>query len=175
MYTFVKFNGAWWLKISSVEEYLKSNDFENEKWNKAITELFDPDVGTIKHYTSELAILICQRAANNRNSIVDEILNIQQEISECKIKAIIDYGSIYINKKGGYCFGIKDIDGKIEKEDLIYPDVTEHSISIKKFPYGSHYYAYIDGKEVKDEFGNIKWNTPERAGEVAKQYIEKGE
>lgn len=38
---------------------------------------------------------------------------------------------------------------------------------------GSHYYLYINGKQIYDTFGNAKWNTYERAREIADSYIKK--
>jgi len=31
MYTFIKHNGGWWLKVSTLEEYLNAKVFGNEK------------------------------------------------------------------------------------------------------------------------------------------------
>ena len=41
MYTFIKHNGGWWLKVSTLEEYLNAKVFENEKWNEAAEQLGD--------------------------------------------------------------------------------------------------------------------------------------
>lgn len=41
MYTFIKFNGGWWRKISSV--YVKADLFNNKKWNNGIEQLVSID------------------------------------------------------------------------------------------------------------------------------------
>ena len=41
---------------------------------------------------------------------------------------------------------------------------------ITQWPLGKHWYANIDGQEVTDEDGNNKWNTYERAYEVANNF-----
>ena len=44
-------------------------------------------------------------------------------------------------------------------------------VVIRKWPYGSHYYLYINGIQIYDEFGNMKWNTYERAKEIATNHL----
>lgn len=44
-------------------------------------------------------------------------------------------------------------------------------IEIKKWPKGIHYYAKVDGDDVVDEAGNVKWLTKEDAAAAAEKYI----
>lgn len=46
-------------------------------------------------------------------------------------------------------------------------------IKVDRWFNGKHYYAKIGNVVVVDEFGNVKWNTPERAKEVAINYLDK--
>jgi hypothetical protein len=59
----------------------------------------------------------------------------------------------------------------ISLNEMIYPTYTEKDINITKWPGGKHYYARIGNMQVMDENGDTKWNTYERAFEVAKKYL----
>lgn len=174
MFTFVKYNDGWWLKISSIEEYLQAKIFDGYSWQKAREQLFNPDYGTVKHFTSSIAQLIFERRKNNQTSLLEEYCKLIDEVTKEQLDCLEKYGAIYINKLGGYCFGIHDFDDICIKEELYFPsDDNKPKIKIKKWPGGSHYYAYINGREVKDEFGNIKWNTEKKANEVVLEYLNK--
>lgn len=170
MYIFIKHNGGWWLKVSTLEEYFNAKIFENEKWTEAADQLGDYR-RTKYHFTNSIANLIydfrCQRSGNG---IIKETELLIEEISSKQLEMMQKYGAIYINQNGGYCFGFDESE-KIEREKLIYPDCDYFEVDIKKWPYGSHYYLYINGKQIYDEFGNEKWNTYKRAREIADKYI----
>lgn len=172
MYTFIRQNGGWWLKISSVDEYINAKVFENPVWNEAANQLGDPKRGRTKHFTNPIAQLIFEfRSKRTGNGILRETAFLIDEVSSKQLEFIEKYGAIYINRMGGYCFGFDETE-RITKEELIFPDDDYTDISIKKWPYGSHYYLYINGRQIHDEFGNIKWNTYERAKEIAKSYLQ---
>ena len=129
---------------------------------------------TVKHFTSSIALLIFERRKNNQTSFLEEYFKLIDEVTKNQLDCLEKYGAIYINKLGGYCFGIHDFDDICIKEELYFPsDDNKPKIKIKKWPGGSHYYAYINGREVKDEFGNIKWNTEKKANEVVLEYLNK--
>lgn len=173
MYTFIKHNGGWWLKISTFEEYFNAKIFENEKWEEAADQLGDYRRDKPFHFTNAIASLIYDfRCPRTGHGIIQETQSLIEEISSNQLKMLQKYGEIYINKNGGYCFGIT-FDEKIETEEMIYPDDDSYHVDIKKWPYGSHYYLYINGKQIKDDFGNMKWNTYERAKELAEEYIKR--
>ena len=171
MYTFVKHNGGWWLKLSSLEEYLQAKVFENKSWTDAAEQLGDYRRNKHYHFTNPIASLIYDfRCPRTGRGILTETAALIDEISKQQMDDIQKYGAIYINQAGGYCYGFDDSE-KIEKEKLIYPDDDYTKVDIKKWPYGSHYYLYVNGKQIKDEFGNTKWNTYERAKEIADKYM----
>jgi hypothetical protein len=173
MYTFIKHNGGWWLKITSVEEYLNAKLFENEMWNEAAEQLGDFRRNKHFHFTNAIASLIYDfRCPRTGSGIIKETATLIEEISSQQLEMLNKHGKIYINKNGGYCFRVDESE-KIEREDLIYPDSDYYKVDIKKFPYGSHYYLYINGKQIYDEFGNIKWHTYKRAKEIADIYLKK--
>ena len=168
MYTFIKFNGGWWRKISSVDEYVKADLFNNEKWNNGIEQLVSIDQDS-NHYTNDVALYLSLKLHNNKSGILSGVPDIVSQITCNQLKALEKYGAIYVNRNGGYCFHIPE-DEKIKKESPEFPDDEYKKVEIKKWPYGAHYYVYINGKQISEQFGNIKWNTIERAREVANQY-----
>ena len=173
MYTFVKHNGGWWLKVSSIEEYMEAKLFENEKWLEAADQLGDYRRNKHFHFTNPIASLIYDfRCPKSGHGIIKGTQELIEEISSKQIEMLQKYGAIFINKNGGYCFGFND-DEKVIRDELIYPDDDYFHVDIKKWPYGSHYYLYINGRQMKDEFGNVKWNTYERVRSIANDYIRK--
>lgn len=84
---------------------------------------------------------------------------------------LLDGKILIINKRGGY-FRLKSKDEYriIKKSNTQY---SEDSIRINKWWGGVHYYAKIDTIDVIDDNGDIKWNTAERAREIAMQYLAK--
>lgn len=52
-----------------------------------------------------------------------------------------------------------------------WPDRKEDRIKLFKWPDGSHWYATIDGIDVQDEDGNVKWNTQQAALQAAKKKL----
>lgn len=173
MYTFIKYNGGWWLKVSTLEEYLTAKVFENKSWNEAAEQLGDYRRSKHYHFTNAIASLIYDfRCPRTGKGILAETAALIDEVTTQQLDYMHKYGAIYINQAGGYCFGFDETE-KIEREDLIYPESDYYKVDIKKWPYGSHYYLYINGKQIYDTSGNAKWNTYERAREIADSYIEK--
>lgn len=54
-----------------------------------------------------------------------------------------------------------------------WPSHREGRIKLFKWPDGCHWYASIDGNDVQDENGNVKWNTQEQAMNAAKRKLAK--
>jgi hypothetical protein len=156
MYKFIRQNGGWWLKISSIEEYLNIKVFENEIWNEAAKQLGNPKRGRIEHFTNPVAQLIFEfRSKRTGNGILRETASIMNEIYSRQIELIKKYGAIYLNRMGGYCYGFDERE-KITKKELIFPDDDYMDVEIKRWPYGSHYYLYINGRQIYDGLGNMK-------------------
>lgn len=42
-------------------------------------------------------------------------------------------------------------------------DKEKNEINITRWPDGNHFYATINGKDIQDNKGNVKWNTYEEA------------
>lgn len=66
---------------------------------------------------------------------------------------------------------------EVEKDELIFP--VEYSIENVRYmqwglPHnkGKHWYAKIENMDIRDEVGNMKWDSKKEAEEAAKWFIE---
>lgn len=57
-------------------------------------------------------------------------------------------------------------------DKFIFPVISDHQVSIKKWCGGNHFYLMVDGGSVEFK-GKIKYNTIETAEEAKKQYLRK--
>lgn len=172
-YIFVSINNGWWLKINSIEKLNDYYEQTDSKWTNAFQNLIDSKEfckGNV--HADNLAYNIGFYGANRKQNPIKATLNFREIIYKNQLNAILEYGEIYINDKGGYFFKTKDTkyDKWIRKQELIFPDFNKNEIKIKKFPGGNHFYAYIGNVEVRNG-DTTKWNTYEEAYENALKYI----
>lgn len=178
MFTFVlrdkgTSNQGWWLKISNADElceYYKEiaptrngRVFENyvygKEWNFAHqgykNESHCPHSGE-----AALTDAVVRYSGNNNLTILQGIQRFTQMVALQQLEEIKEHGVIYINQVGGYTWRGKNDEeyAFVKREKLVFPDFKKDQIKISKFPYGSHYYAYIGDLQVKDG-DKIKWNT----------------
>jgi hypothetical protein len=66
----------------------------------------------------------------------------------------------------------------VETEKFAYPEKKEWSMSDVKFMQwnmfgnvGTHWYAKIGSYDIKDEAGNMKWDTKAQAVDAARWYL----
>ena len=103
MYTFIKHNGGWWLKVSTLEEYLNAKVFENKNWNEAAEQLGDYKRNKHYHFTNAIASLIYDfRCPRTGRGILAETAALIDEITTQQLEYMHKYGAIYINQAGGY-------------------------------------------------------------------------
>lgn len=175
-YTFVlrdkgTLNQGWWLKISTLEEL---TDYHKSTWRYAYgfeRILYDDEVRYDKEDTpsNRLGMLMHLRAEHNNQSKIDSAVNLQTQV-QCKQAEFILKGyNVYINRYGGWCFGEKDYSDWVRREKMIFPDFKRGDIEIKQFNNGQHYYAYIDGMQVRDG-DTLKWDTRQEAYNYALSY-----
>ena len=179
-------NQGWWLKIQTVDElndYYEiiiptkyGNVFENymygSEWNDYHPD--HPSERTAPHENEKTLTDAVLRYGSKRNyNILQSIQSFRMMVATNQMEDIRKYGAIYINARGGYYGRYKDDKeyAFVRRKNIIFPSYKKEDIRIKKFPYGSHYYAYIGDLQVKD--GDIsKWNTYEEAYRQAEQLIE---
>lgn len=89
-----------------------------------------------------------------------------------QLNYILEGCLLVANEKMGY-FPIKPSDSYEVEEILDSNEYLESDIQINKWWGGKHYYAKIKKIDVVDENGEVKWNTEERAREVALSYLSK--
>lgn len=175
-YTYV-FNGSgWFLKIDSIqilEEYINS---ETEK-RIGILEEDQKRIENKCHSASYLAeairVLSSFRHADNggfhNNAVLIKMMN---DMRSTITSAIISGKTAYVNPVGGYCFSIGKTINSCTKDDFTFPTCTKSQINIKQWPNGVHFYAYVNGVEVRN--GSVhKWNTYNEAQAEAEKYITK--
>ena len=174
-YLFVFKNGGWWLKINSISKLLDYYEKTDSRWSDALSSLINSkEFCKGKYHASDLAYAIGFFGSNNGMDAIRAAISFREDIINSQMDALKKYGSIYINEKGGYHFEITEEkhDQFLYKDELIYPDFKKEEIRVKKFPGGTHFYAYIGNMEVRD--GDIvKWNTYQEAYDVAAKLVDK--
>ena len=173
-YRFIYKNGGWWLKISTIEELLDyHNNVESSRMAKGFEnylhakEFFE----TGDKHANSLGYLIGLRRENDPSKSPIEITcNLQYEKYETQLEYLSKGYNIYINNCGGWHFGKNDFTQWVDRDKLVFPTFTKNQIKIEKFIGGEHFYAYIDGMQVRDN-DTLKWNTYEEAYNHALAYI----
>ena len=86
-------------------------------------------------------------------------------------KALREGNLIYLNQKGGWHVGKDERDAEwVRRKELIFPVFKHNQISIEKFPSGTHFYAYVDGLQVRNG-DQLKWDTYDEARKFAQKWI----
>ena len=170
-------NQGWWLKISNVDELCEyytetaptrnGRVFENymygKEWNFA-HEGYENESHCPHSGEATLTDAVVRYSCNNNLNILQGIQGFTQMVALQQLEEIKEHGIIYINRVGGYTWkGENDVEyAFVKREKLVFPDFKKDQIKVSKFPYGSHYYAYIGDLQVKDG-DKIKWNTYDEA------------
>lgn len=106
----------------------------------------------------QAAVMLAEREGR---SILDGFRCLNLEIGMEQMRTIEQYGAIYINRVGGYTFGLKYVQFYHRKE-LVFPDFKASEIRIKRFEGGEHFYAYIGNMQIRDG-DNLKWDSYDEA------------
>lgn len=172
-YTFVFLNGGWWLKIRTMEELVQYYENIDAKWGKILYNIVESkEFGTGQKHIDENGLAVALFAANRGFSPIEGVMNFRLMVFKQQLECIEQFGEIYINRRGGYCFKSESrkYEQFVHREKFIFPDFKKEDIRIKKFPMGQHYYVYIGDMEVR-EGDQVKWNTYDEAQRVAERYI----
>lgn len=181
MYTFVKIKNTYkdlnieypyMFRATSAQDII---DFNKAYLGPIIEEGVVDLASGNKHARTFWRNTVEQLAAIKGSSFLQESMNLEIDLASAKHQAILKYGEIYINKNGGFTIPTEYmyILDSIEKEDLVFPNkiYTEKDIKITRWPKGIHYYAKIEGVDVKDEYGDLKWSSHEIAFNKAKEFL----
>lgn len=169
-YVFVFKDDGWWLKINSAEQLFNYHDKTESVWSSEFYNLItSKEYGSGMNHATPIAATIGLYGANRKMTPIEATMDFRGTVIGNQLDALLKYGEIYINRKGGYHFkyeGDKLYTQFIRRKELIFPDFKKDEIRVKQFPGGEHFYAYIDDLEVRD--GDIiKWNTYEEAYNMA--------
>lgn len=173
-YLFVYINDNWYLKISSVNElinYYKSKGIM-DKWTKEYINLVNSKEfcnGT-KH-CNEIGMAIGMLGVREGLTPFEATNTLIQEIFNNQLELLLQGYDLYINAKGGYFMDKeKPYIQWYRKNTIDFPYFTKDQIRIKRFPMGTHYYAYIGNMQVYD--GDInKWDSYKAAFDYATKYL----
>lgn len=164
------YNGSgWFLKIDSLDML---NRYMKKVWNIRKEEFFY-DLKRIRkkqHPTGDIA-QVCQTLSSMKGTDAWlEFLALKENQHREMSYMVLEGLTLYVNSSGGYCMLLENITNRYESETLMWPVFSEDDIRIKKWPGGTHYYAYIGPVQVKD--GDIlKWDSESDARMAAKKYV----
>ena len=166
-------NQGWWLKLSTLEDV--GNYFET-KFTDMMTQGYhslmqSKEFGHGVMHANEIATL-CGLMSENLGIPATQVSQmISSNLLSAMIDAILQNKVIYVNKKGGWHAAEEEKDLEwVRKKELIFPVFKRNQISIKKFPRGTHFYAYVDGLQLRNG-DQIKWDTYDEAREFAQKWI----
>lgn len=168
-YVFMYNGFGWFLKTDSTEIL---DDYLRFIWDIREKELVQElkQAKDYQHTTSEVAATVMFMAKLHGTNPKEYFQALKAFQSETMKQALAEGMTLYVNSKGGCTFHLENIMNRYETKELCWPVFTENDIRIKKWPGGSHYYAYVGPVQVK--CGNtLKWSTEEQARDVAMFYV----
>ena len=175
-YNKITIDHDWMLVIESVEQLLHYHEsVMTTQIPNAWENLIAVQEGKA-HLNSTMSMLInFQAEATEPGKSLIELTTIaSNKIFNAKYDAIVNSGKIYVNKNGGFFPHSEDVtvldEIILEDERLIFPQYSEKDIRIKKWDGGKHYYAFVGDFEV-EMHGLKKWNTEQKAMDMAKAFL----
>ena len=170
-HTFIWNGSSWWLKISTIEEMC---DYLNVEWDRRKQAcLEDKERVKKKFHSSNYLTGACDVISTVKYISFNEALDgLQKQLYKNWYQFLLEGKTIFVNGVGGYNLS-QEIKRAYQKEGYDFPCFSEKDIRITQWPNGIHFYAYIGDLEIKDELGNIKWNTRTEAEEQARKYVTK--
>ncbi len=177
-YIFVFRDECWYLKVADmatlidyfqrVEEPRMGKGFLNAVYSKELNE-------NGKEHADKLGFYMLIHAENHGMSLMESAADITSRKMKSMMQMMAKGYTIYINRNGGWNMGMeKDYKQWVRKDKLIFPDFKKNQIKIEKFPGGQHFYAYIDGMQLRDG-DTLKWNTYKEAYDYSLKFVEDAE
>lgn len=157
---------SWWLKIDDITQltdYHKKtgeNRFNNA-FEMCITKNTSHPMDLLDGLSPEERIKMMSSrdfkylqmahmiAEKNEQSIIQGFQSLNIEIGMSQLNALKEHGTIYINRVGGYTFGL-NYNQFYRRKELIFPDFKASDIRIKQFNNGTHYYAFMGDMQIRD-------------------------
>jgi len=164
----------WMLVIETKEELMTYSEVSLPSKVRLVWDnLIDVQKGRA-HINTPLAQYI-SISADGSKSLFENTVMLLDKVLNGKLEMIEKYGKIFQNKNGGYMSSHKDLEviDEFERKDngLIFPQYTEKDIKVKQWEGGTHWYAYVGDIWCKDYEGIKKFDTKERALEVAESNL----
>lgn len=162
----------WWLKITTIEQLL---DYWESVFNPRLKQAVDTirdtkEYGRTMQHCDIFHALIGTTAKGENLTYEDAYEKIVYQHRIAQYQALYNGNTIYINKNFGWNISQKTVEQFVHKNNLDFPVMRADKIKIEKFPFGTHYYVFIDGVQLRKE-ENLKFNTYEEAYSFAKNYI----
>jgi hypothetical protein len=166
----MKYPGCYF--IDSLDSYNEYLIILNNKFLISESEIknIQTFIGHGYSYLTGLSTLFCGtiEEKDKREPILLHLKYLQASVLIGQINSLLDGKKLVINDNGGY-FTIKpDEKYKIFSIDNKY---TIKDIKIKKWWGGKHYYAKVGNIDVKDDDGNVKWNTEQYAYDMSVKFM----
>jgi hypothetical protein len=172
---------GWMFKISTYSDLLEywrdvrqsrlQDGFSNYLHSCEFISLVSEDIGASHHLNhSDASFLnaacLAETTKDMPRNVVEIFCDITDSLYTGMAKILQEEGHLYVNKNGGYFSlgnGMEET-GLQEIESFVIPG---QEISIKQWPNGIHYYAYVGGVSVERN-GTNKWDTKANAYNEAK-------
>ena len=172
-YTFIcTENNEWWLKISTVEQLL---EYWNNIFNPKIKEALDgirktKEFGRGLNHCDAIQAAIGFMSRGEKISYEEAYKKILFDTRLEQYKVINEGNQVYVNKKLGWNSDKKVVSQFVHKKEFEFPVMKKENIKIERFPLGKHFYAFIDGVQIR-QGENLKFNSYKEAEEFANKYV----
>jgi hypothetical protein len=156
------------LIIEHTEKYFKT------EIEKGVKDWFASKGASIDHLKTNWASAVYKMMSFKGSNFIVESTIMENEVFRGKINTLLKGFVLLLRENGTYT--VTSDGDEIEilhqtfNEKMLYPNYTLDDIKINRFAGGKHYYPKIGEMEVEVD-GVNKWNTPERAREMAEQYF----
>ena len=177
VYNFVKIKGTrlknhvsnWMLECDSVEKLF----IHNKKYYGSNVELEFTKYLNAKDGGEDSNWVKAAKMLSGNDSIVVGAVTLEMKGLEGKVKAIENYGRIYLSDRGSYMImsSTDEIVDECTMDECAYPKKSKGDIRVFQWIKGRHYYAKIDKMDVVDGEGNQKWYTRKEAQDAADKYL----
>lgn len=172
-YCFIFDGKQWYLEISTLQTL---NDYMDMVWNIRKEDLlYDlkrliEDKGA--HPTSDI-ISVCHTLSKAKGTdLWTEFQHLKEKQHRAMSGMVLHDITLYVNPAGGYTASLEKLEARYPSDNMRWPVLSENDIRIRKWPEGTHYYAYIGPVQVKDG-GRLKWESESDARFAAMRYVTK--
>ena len=164
---------GWWLKISDIDQL---KEYHESVFKHIMEDGLNSYNNSVEfrngnRHANTLGVIIGQQNKWFGFTPVQTINNISKDTLQAQIQALKDGCDIYINRRGGWCFGHHDYADWCHRDTIEFPRFKKDQIRVERFPMGNHYYAYIDDIQVRDG-DKFKWNSYDEAYSYASSLVD---